>query len=337
MKPCPRCRRHVRTSETDCPFCDAALHDTLAPSPMTRALGLVLLTAACVPADPPLPADDTGPSANSSGAVDPTTTADTSESPASTSTSTCDSACSDASEAGSFLYATVDVPYTYECDPFEQDCPEGQKCSAYADDGGSHWNNLKCVPVPENARLPGEPCTAMTSGTSGLDDCVLGAMCWHVDKDTHMGTCVALCTGTADAPVCDDLETVCWISNANVLNLCLPICNPLAQDCSVDEVCIANNSSEDFVCVLDGSGDGGQQHDPCMFINACDPGLLCNDPTSANECDPDVIGCCEPFCDLNDPDADAQCGGVGQVCNPWFEEGYAPPDLANVGYCSIPM
>lgn len=44
------------------------------------------------------------------------------------------------------------------CDVFKQDCPEGEKCSAYADDGGTSWNASKCVPVNGDGQ-PGEPCT----------------------------------------------------------------------------------------------------------------------------------------------------------------------------------
>ena len=117
----------------------------------------------------------------------------------------------------------------------------------------------------------------------------------------------------------------------------LPESDPLSQNCDPSDVCIGNPSGEGFLCVLDASGEEGQLHDPCDFSNTCDPGLLCNDPTAAVECDPDALGCCEPFCDLGDPEADAKCGGVGQVCNPYFEEGTAPPDYVNVGYCAIPM
>src|SRR5690606_9934066 len=33
------------------------------------------------------------------------------------------------------------------CDNWAQDCPDGEKCAAWADDGTNSWNNLKCVPV----------------------------------------------------------------------------------------------------------------------------------------------------------------------------------------------
>jgi hypothetical protein len=222
-----------------------------------------------------------------------------------------------------------------ECDVFAQDCPEGEKCSAYADDGGGSWNNTKCVPVMENPKQPGEPCMVEVSGVSGIDDCEKGAMCWDTDAE-NMGVCVALCKGTLESGFCEEPGKACVIYADAVLNLCLDGCDPLAQDCDPSDVCIGTQSGE-FLCVLDASGEEGQQHDPCMFANSCDPGLLCLDATAADECDPMAWECCQPFCDLSDPDADKKCGGAGQVCNPYFEMGEAEPEYENVGYCAIPM
>jgi hypothetical protein len=222
-----------------------------------------------------------------------------------------------------------------ECDVFAQDCPEGQKCSAYADDGGGSWNAAKCVPVMENPKQPGEPCTAEGGGLSGIDDCEKGAMCWDVDAE-NMGVCVAQCQGTWEDGFCEDPDNYCQSYADGVLILCFYACDPLAQDCDPSDVCIFNGSGN-FQCVLDASGDEGQQHDPCMFANSCDPGLICLDATAADECDPMASGCCEPYCDLDDPDADMKCGGVGQVCNPYFEMGMAPPGHEDVGFCAVPM
>jgi hypothetical protein len=222
------------------------------------------------------------------------------------------------------------------CDVFAQDCTEGEKCSAWASDGGTSWDAAKCVPVMENPKQPGEPCMVEGNGVSGIDNCDLGSYCFDTDAE-NMGVCFALCKGTIEAPFCEQPFWVCAITGDGNLNLCLEGCNPLVQDCDPTDVCIADLSGE-FICILDASGDEGQQHDPCMFANECDPGLLClDDATAAVECDPMADGCCEPFCDLSDPDADVKCGGVGQVCNPYFEMGMVPPWYENVGYCAIPM
>ena len=100
-----------------------------------------------------------------------------------------------------------------------------------------------------------------------------------------------------------------------------------------DDLCIF--TGEDFVCVLDASGDEGQVFDPCEFGNACDAGLLCRNSSVAAECDQNAGGCCLPFCDVTDPGL--VCPGVGQVCMSLYEEGMAPPEFAKVGICEVPQ
>lgn len=179
-----------------------------------------------------------------------------------------------------------------------------------------------------NAGVPGDSCTVEGGGTSGIDSCIKGAMCWDTNEE-NIGTCIALCSGTPEAPVCEK-EFFCAIAN-DVLNLCLPGCDPLTQDCSGDNLCIPNG--ENFLCVLDASGEEGQSFDPCEYGNSCDKGLTCMDPAFGMECTPQATGCCLPFCDLTGP----QCPGENQDCLAWFEEGMAPPGFENVGVCGIPQ
>jgi len=329
----------VRRSEPTCPFCGAALPDALAPAPTAWGLGIIgimVLTAACGPGKPSA-SDETSEPGDSTTLVDPTTTVSdpttTSES-SSSSSDECGTACNSSSEGGAFIYAPWDGGDPSECDNFKQDCPAGMKCAAFADDGGSAWNALKCVPVVPDPKQPGEPCTAAGNGSTGVDDCDIGVMCWNLNPDVPR-TCVPLCTGTLDMPLCDDPATECLVTNATVLNLCLPACDPLLQDCAaIDDACIPNLGGEGFICAFDASGDQGLQHDPCSFANACDPGLFCADPTAAVECIEENAGCCQPFCDLTDPDV--VCSGAGQQCIPFFEMGTAPEGHADVGFCSLP-
>jgi hypothetical protein len=221
------------------------------------------------------------------------------------------------------------------CDNWAQDCPEGQKCMPAANDGSTAWNTTVCTDVNPAKKQPGDECTVEGSGVSGIDDCDKGVMCWEVDPATNIGTCVAQCTGSPDAPLCG-LGGTCFISNDGVLNLCLPLCDPLAQDCPGTGLCIPNpKNNAEFTCVLDASGEEGQAFDACEYINVCDKGLLCANPMLATECDPAAIGCCLPFCPLDE--VPSMCPGANLECIPWFDVGTAPPGYENVGFCGIPM
>ncbi len=217
------------------------------------------------------------------------------------------------------------------CDVFKQNCPEGEKCAPAAECEGDSWNTTTCAPVTGD-RKPGEPCTA-PEGLSGKDDCAKGAYCWDVDEATKQGICVEMCTGSEATPVCsNEADFSCAVVNDGILNLCLPACDPLAQDCAGDDLCLLVGQT--FVCVLDASDEGGQLFGACEFANGCDKGLLCLNPSGATECDPDSGGCCLPLCDLSDPDA--TCPGAGQSCVSLYEEGMAPPEFTNVGTCVLP-
>lgn len=215
-----------------------------------------------------------------------------------------------------------------QCDPFAQDCPEGQKCAAWADNGGNSWNATKCVPVQPDPDAPGDPCTTTAPfGVSGEDSCAKGSMCWEVDPSDGHGTCIALCTGSAEAAACADACDYCVIANQGVLNLCLPQCDPLADDCSSDRQCLPSGDDGGFFCIPHGERVNGL-FGYCEFFNACDSGLFCGDPSDAVECDPQIAGCCLPFCDPNGP----ACPGAGQECLPWP----SPAQCHPVHFCGLP-
>lgn len=218
-----------------------------------------------------------------------------------------------------------------DCDPLAQDCPEGQKCAPF-DGGSGTWDDTRCVPVVPNPKQPGEPCSAPEGPQAGVDDCAEGSVCWKVDPDTLLGTCVAQCIGAYDMPACEDPQTQCLLSNSNALTLCLPSCDPLELDCPPGDTCLQAGSQSVFICVPDASGAEGQAFDPCMLVNSCDPGLFCANPALADECDPQRSGCCLSFCDLDM----AQCPGAGQECLPWFQAD-VPAGLEDLGACGIPF
>ena len=147
---------------------------------------------------------------------------------------------------------------------------------------------------------------------------------------------MAFCQGSEAAPFCEDPFANCALAGDGVLILCLPGCYPLLQDCPNDDVCIPDPSGDGFVCVLDASGDMGVAGDTCEYLNACDPGLFCANADVVAGC-MGAQGCCAPFCDLNDPNASANCPGAPvEECVPWYEMGMGPSELANVGVCVIP-
>ena len=223
------------------------------------------------------------------------------------------------------------APETCPCDPWLQDCQDGLKCAPVAAGGQNVWSTNECVPVDPDPKAPGQPCTAPDGPSAGIDDCEAGAVCWDVDARTGEGVCVELCTGTPDAPQCTNADHACSITNAGVLTLCLPQCDPIGQDCPDGQGCYPE--SHGFFC-SNAVGTGGAYGDPCEFLNACEPGLWCADASAVPGCR-GAVGCCTPLCDVgaaNDcPDA-----AMGQTCVPLFEAGQAPAGYENVGSCAIP-
>jgi len=296
-------------------------------------LGAVILLGACGPsvgvdADGTTGAD---PSTSTAGEGDPTTASSVGTTPDPSTTMTS----ADASESGewpSFVGPDPDVDTTITgCSIWERDCPPGMKCMPYANDGGSAWNDTLCVPVVDEPRDLGDPCTAFDGPLAGYDDCDIHAMCWDVDE-TNTGTCVGFCTGSELEPTCEDPVASCVQSSDGPLNLCLPRCHPIDDPCPAGSVCVAVGGDE-FHCVEDGSGDTGAAGDPCEFVNACDAGLFCAAAEYVPECA--GLACCAPFCNLADavpcPDA-----GEGVECFPYWREGQAPPGYEQLGVCVVP-
>lgn len=230
------------------------------------------------------------------------------------------------------LIASPDVGRdSFGCDTYVQDCGPCEKCSPWAEGGGGAWNATRCVAVT-GSKKPGEPCTAVGSGVSGEDDCERGAMCWDVGVD-NMGTCSALCGGSAIEPVCAP-GTFCAMSSGPI-NLCFFSCDPLIQNCPGDELCIPYDDG--FLCAVDASGDMGGVNDPCEFANACDAGLVCvNTSGASSACMQGSQGCCQPFCEFVDGE-DGECPNPDQVCVQWFDPMWeSQPGYEDVGVCSIP-
>lgn len=227
----------------------------------------------------------------------------------------------------------------FECDLFAQDCRPGEKCTAWANDGGNVWNATKCVPVVDEPAGVGEPCHMEGSVVSGIDDCDFGAMCFNVDRETLEGVCTPFCVGDESSPYCEDPDRYCPIAGDGAIILCLPRCDPVEQDCPAGQACYPIQSA--WLCALDASGRDGAYGDPCLFVNGCEPGLACLGNAAVPPGLPceGTPGCCTEVCDLTDPLGDAQCAGAagGQTCQAWYGEGAeTPAGYEHVGVCAMP-
>lgn len=284
--------------------------------------------------------DATGSDSNGSTATDattattdPTTTTSTTDPTAGTSTtdptagtSTTDPTAgsdsdSDTSDTSSFVQEP-DGGGESECDPQKQDCPDGEKCTAWADDGGNSWNANKCVPVTGDG-VDGDPCMTEGGGVSGLDDCAKGFICFNTDENM-MGTCTAFCDEDENCPTGSE----CSIQNDGSLPVCEVGCDPLLQDCPMGSGCYAiDGSNGKTICMQDASGNGGQDGEPCEYDNVCDPGLVCIGGSFGCQ----ATWCCTPWCDLS---AANTCPGTGEQCVAHFED--PPPGKEDVGICVVP-
>jgi hypothetical protein len=192
------------------------------------------------------------------------------------------------------------------CDPWAQDCPDGEACRPWANDLGNAWNATRCSPLPADPDDVGEPCTIEDSPVSGLDSCVIDAMCWDVDAKTLEGECVPFCAGSESDPICDAPDHACMIANDGALSLCLPTCDPLAPSCDDGESCHPIDGT--WFCLPDGAGIHG-------MATLCESGTTAVDPNQLASCDPTAGPCCTPICDPAAPACDPTltCSPVGDT------------------------
>ena len=252
--------------------------------------------------------------------VDPTAAGSSGAS--SSSDSMLDTSTSDPTN-GDFVGPGPDVPAVELCDVWDDDCPRGEKCTFWANDGGGLPNSTRCVPLDPSPAGPGEPCRAESLG---FDDCDVGSMCWDVDRTGH-GACIPFCTGSPEEPTCDDPERFCSIGGGP-LSLCRLQCDPLDPGaCERGHGCYLG-SDELLICVPDVSGDEGALFEACEFANACDPGLTCAAEGDVGACDPLTSHCCTPYCAL----ASSTCP-KGTQCVPLFDQDHPVPSQTDLGFC----
>jgi hypothetical protein len=317
--PCFACHRHLRDSDRICPFC-GAIQSTVSPSSAMGAVALAvtLLGSSACSRDPGTDDSTAGTTTSMTSMTTETDTTTGSESDTNLTTvgdGDGDTAEDDTNTAGSFYAGPTDLPNIPECDPFAQDCPDGEKCVPYSPNGGWFEAN-KCVPVVGDGQ-PGDPCE-YSGTTESIDDCGPNSFCW---PGNHI--CTEFCQGTADEPTCP-MDIVCLIEGNGSVNLCLTVCDPLLQDCQPGFAC--HWIDDEFRCTPPGEADIAE---PCDANQDCAPGLTCAPADSLPNCADD--SCCTALCDLSA----LECVEMGTECVPFFD-GMPPPGHDDVGICLVP-
>lgn len=334
MIPCSGCHRHLRSSDDTCPFCGVRQRAERSPSATLGAFALVaagvLGTVGCGPGQSTDIGDLT--TTTSSSSTDTTTDSETSDTVFTTSTSESetDSATDTNQTSLSFYAGPDDWDFgSTQCDPWLQDCPDGEKCVPYASTGGSLDAN-KCVEVLGEG-MAGEPCV-YTGPVEANDDCGADTHCFNVaDVDGQLiGTCAPFCAGSPDDPICADGST-CLIANDGSTNLCIDSCHPLMQDCAPDQVCESLLSSGALWGCLIGPESPPGIGQPCSGqLASCGLGQMCVPAEFVPGCA--GLSCCTEYCDVDN--LDFMCSNPQLGCESLFELITPPPGYENIGICA---
>ncbi|GEM_PF-6089449 len=207
------------------------------------------------------------------------------------------------------------------CDVWTQDCTGGTKCTYRQIQG--EYESL-CVPIRPASQPLGSPCNIQGSTFSGLDNCDRGAMCRFLDEQGD-GLCMAFCQGSASDPQCSTEDSFCELC-PDCPSFCIPLCDPLNNDCPLDLSC--GNFDQKFGCAapLD-PNQSGVFGEECEFSNQCASGLTCVSPEDLPGCA--GIGCCTPYCDLR---LDSPCPGA-TICAPYFLDVCVLQRYEKLGIC----
>ncbi len=280
-------------------------------------LALSLLTFACT--SRPVGLDD---EAGVTTAMGESTGANTDE--AGSTTPSEESTSDDAS--ATFVPIEEDLSHQ-PCDSFAQDCPPGEKCVPFSANGTT-WDDNKCVPIMGDQQV-GETCW-WGGLVDATDNCDASSICWNTQEIAGelIGTCLMICQGTADTPECPPMSS-CIVADDGPIAICMPICDPLVQDCGEGLACYWSSSSFNCIATSEDLATG----EPCGFINDCAAGNFCVDGLALPSCM--GAACCTPYCDLQLGDADC-LAQPGTACVPFFEPGLAPPAYENLGLCVVP-
>lgn len=157
----------------------------------------------------------------------------------------------------------ADIDAGGNCNPVSQTgCVASEKCALILDIPDIGRGHVGCV--MDGTQAIGAACTEPTVA-GGSDDCAAGGDCYR-------GTCMPICTTVNDQ--CADGSCVTFSDGGDPpipvpIEICLPSCDLLAQDCGEGQGCYLAGEA---VCV--GAGDGAVG-ETCMFANGCLPGMVC--------------------------------------------------------------
>lgn len=212
MYPCPSCKRHLRKTEHNCPFCGVELRSSQVSGVTALALGALVLLGSAACSSGSGAGGETAGSTTSPGE----TVGDSSESGMVDKTDTDDGPNDTDWTSGSFYGGPTDFPSALQCDPWWQDCPDGDKCVPYASTGTT-WDANKCVPILGDGQ-PGEACKHH-GVINATDSCAAASLCWNLEliDGELLGTCTPFCTGTANQPQCAEGQS-CLIANDGSVN-----------------------------------------------------------------------------------------------------------------------
>ena len=329
MKPCSSCSRYLRTTETVCPFC--ATPQRAARAPLAQglcALVASVVLSACSPSPEGEAEGGTSTSPATSDTMDATSVEGSETSMDATSSPTSDgtSVTTDDSDAGGSFYAgPSDAPPVLECDPWAQDCVEGEKCVPHSSTD-MDWDANRCVLVLGDGEA-GDSCIS-SGAVAPEDDCDEGHVCWGLEQGDNglEGSCTAFCAGSPDDPICAP-GTGCLRANEDALTLCVPSCDPNEQDCAAGQMCSWFDSGG-YLCVP--TAEQSALGEACAFANDCSPGQQCALAEALLDCA--GAACCTEFCSLENP----QCSDPGHECLP-LDDGNAPPQNLDEGICVVPQ
>lgn len=222
------------------------------------------------------------------------------------------------------------------CDIWVQDCPNGEKCTAYGPPNSYIPQGIKCVPIPPNAKDHNEPCSVGPEGL-GDDNCSLGSVCLDLDYDGS-GFCLPYCTGNSDNPICEDDRTCVKLFFGYQFGNCFRQCDPLVQDCAPGEGCYMDATTvgnTGFVCLpVVQEGKDKVFGDGCIGWSSCEPGYACVFEEFVPNCQFGL--CCTPWCDISETDP-CDKFDPSMDCIPWYNGVQPPPGLENVGICGVPQ